>query len=57
MFVKCHSVLEGHRKTGKLIIPIQKGDMSECTNYRSISLLGLPGKVYAKLVKKGKAKN
>jgi len=41
-------------KDGKLIIPIRnKGDRSECTNYRSISLLILPGRVYAKFVKKG----
>jgi len=41
-----------HRKIGKLIIPIHKGDRSECTNYRGISLLSLPGRVYAKFVKK-----
>jgi len=34
--VKWHAcVLEGHRKIGKLTIPIdKKGDRSECTNYR-----------------------
>ena len=44
-----HGVLEGHRKFGKLIIPIHgKGDRSECTNYWGISVLNLPGKVYVK---------
>ena len=32
-----------------VIIPIfKKGDCKQCTNYRGISLLSLPGKVYAK---------
>ena len=32
-----------------MIIPIfKKGDHKQCTNYRRISLLSLPGKVYAK---------
>ena len=32
-----------------VIVPIHnKGDRSECTNYRGISLLSLPGKLYAK---------
>ena len=32
-----------------MIIPIfKKGDCKQCTNYRGISLLSLPGKVYAK---------
>jgi len=32
-----------------VIIPIfKKGDRKQCTNYRGISLLSLPGKVYAK---------
>ena len=36
-----------------LINPIHKnGDRSECTNYRGISLLSRPGKVYAKCYEK-----
>ena len=36
-----------------VIIPIHKeGDRKECNNYRGISLLILPGKVYAKCLKK-----
>jgi len=53
--VKWYSVSEGHRKVGKLIviIPIhRKGDRNECTNYWGISLLSLPGKVYAKCLAK-----
>jgi len=33
-----------------------KGGTRECTNYRGISLLSLAGRVYAKFVKKDKAK-
>ena len=51
--VKWHGVLQGHRKVGKLIIPIhRKGDRSECTNYWGISLLSLQWKVYAKCLVK-----
>ena len=48
-------------KTGKtpkewqtgVIIPIfKKGDRKQCTNYRGISLLSLPGKVYAKCLER-----
>ena len=36
-----------------MIIPIYKKiDCKECTNYRGISLLGLPGKVYAKFLER-----
>ena len=36
-----------------MIIPIfKKGDRKQCTNYRGISLLSLPGKVYAKCLEK-----
>ena len=36
-----------------VIIPIhKKGDHKQCTNYRGISLLSLPGKVYAKCLER-----
>ena len=36
-----------------VIIPIyKKGDKRKCTNYRGISLISVPGKVYAKYLKK-----
>ena len=36
-----------------VVIPVhKKGDKKECTNYRGISLLSLPGKVYAKCLEK-----
>ena len=36
-----------------VIIPIyKKGNRKECTNYQGISLLSLPGKVYAKCIEK-----
>ena len=36
-----------------MIIPIfTKGDRKQCTHYRGISLLSLPGKVYAKCLKR-----
>ena len=36
-----------------VIIPIhKKGDKGKCTNYRDISLISVPGKVYAKCLKK-----
>ena len=36
-----------------MIIPIlMKGDRKQCTNYRGISLLSLPGKVYAKCLER-----
>ena len=38
-----------------VIVPIYKGDRKECTNYREIPLLSLPGKVYDKcLERKGR---
>ena len=47
-----NGVLEGHRKIGKLIIPIYKmGDRSEWINYQGIPLLGLLGRVYAKMLR------
>ena len=37
----------------RVIIPIfKKGDCKQCTNYRGISLLGLPGKVHAKCLER-----
>ena len=36
-----------------MIIPIhKKGDKRKCTNYRDISLISVPGKVYAKCLEK-----
>ena len=35
-------------QTGVIIPIFKKGDRKQCTNYRGISLLSLPGKVYAK---------
>ena len=35
-------------QTGVIIPIFKKGDCKHCTNYRGISLLSLPGKVYAK---------
>jgi exonuclease III len=52
-------VLEIAWKTGKVpqdwqtgvVVPIfKKGDQRECSNYRGITLLSLPGKVYAKVL-------
>ena len=37
-----------HWQTGVIIPIFKKGDRKQCTNYRGISLLSLPGKVYAK---------
>ena len=39
-------------QTGVVILIHKKGDRSECTNYRGIFLLSLPGKVYAKCLQK-----
>ena len=35
-------------QTGVIIPIFKQGDCKQCTNYRGISLLSLPGKVYAK---------
>ena len=35
-------------QTGVIIPIFKKGDRKQCTNYRGISLLSLPRKVYAK---------
>ena len=35
-------------QTGVIIPIFKKGNRKDCTNYRGISLLSLPGKVYAK---------
>ena len=39
-------------QTGVIIPIFKKGDRKECTNYRGISLLSLPGKVYAKCLER-----
>ena len=40
-------------QTRVIIIPIhKKEDKSKCTNYRGISLISVPGKVYAKCLEK-----
>jgi len=47
----CHCVLEVHRKiwqTEVIILIHKKGDKREYINYQAMSLLSLPGKVYAK---------
>jgi len=43
-------------QTGVIIPVHKKGDGSECTNYRGISLRTLPGKVYAKCLEKNATK-
>ena len=39
-------------QTGVIIPIFNKGDRKQCTNYRGISLLSLPGKVYAKCLER-----
>ena len=39
-------------QTGVIIPIYKKGDHKQCTNYRGISLLSLPGKVYAKCLER-----
>ena len=39
-------------QTGVIIPIFKKGDRTQCTNYRGISLLSLPGKVYAKCLER-----
>ena len=39
-------------QTGVIIPIFKKGDRKQCTNYREISLLSLPGKVYAKCLER-----
>ena len=39
-------------QTGVIIPIFKKGDRKQCTNYRGISLLSLPGKVYAKCLER-----
>ena len=39
-------------QTGVIISIFKKGDRKQCTNYRGISLLSLPGKVYAKCLER-----
>ena len=39
-------------QTGVITPIFKKGDLKQCTNYRRISLLSLPGKVYAKCLER-----
>ena len=39
-------------QTGVIIPIFKNGDRKQCTNYRGISLLSLPGKVYAKCLER-----
>jgi len=39
-------------QTGVVIPLFKKGDQRECSNYRGITLLSLPGKVYAKVLER-----
>ena len=39
-------------QTGVIIPIFKKGDRKQCTNHRGISLLSLPGKVYAKCLER-----
>ena len=39
-------------QTGVIIPIFKKGDRKQCTNYRGISFLSLPGKVYAKCLER-----
>ena len=39
-------------QTGVIISIFKKGDRKQCTNYRGISLLSFPGKVYAKCLER-----
>ena len=39
-------------QTGVIIPIFKKGDRKQCTNYRGISLLSFPGKVYAKCLER-----
>ena len=39
-------------QTGMIIPILKKGDRKQCTNYREISLLSLPGKVYTKCLER-----
>ena len=41
-----------HWQTGVIIPTFKKGDRKRCTNYKGISLLSLPGKVYAKCLER-----
>ena len=43
-------------QTGVIIPIFKKGDRKQCTNYRRISLLSLPGKVYAKCLERNAEK-
>ena len=39
-------------QAGVIISMFKKGDRKQCTNYRGISLLSLPGKVYVKCLER-----
>ena len=48
----CGSLAKLNGKTGMIISIFKKGDHKQCTNYRGISLLSLPGKVHAKCLER-----
>jgi hypothetical protein len=54
LFNKIHEKTETPREWGEaIIVPIfKKGDKSECKNYRGISLLSVPGKVFTKTLQR-----
>ncbi|VDP49614.1 unnamed protein product, partial [Soboliphyme baturini] len=39
-------------RTGVIVPVFKKGDHKECSSYRGITLLSLPGKVYAKVLER-----
>ena len=55
--VACSTGQAPEQRQTSVIIPIhKKGDKRKCTNYRGISLISVPGKVYAKCLEKNAVK-